>query len=95
MLATGLRLGEALGVTWADVDLSLGTVEVRRTIVRAKGKGLVAKRVKSRASERALLLPSWCVELVYLGRRASNAANLRALEAHNPALPIDDRGEAQ
>ncbi len=64
MLATGLRLGEALGVTWADVDLSAGTVAVQRTIVRVKGKGLIAKRVKSRASERWLLLPPWCVELL-------------------------------
>jgi integrase len=64
MLATGLRLGEALGVTWSDVDLSAGTIAVRRTIVRATGKGLVAKRVKSRASERGLLLPPWCVELL-------------------------------
>jgi integrase len=64
MLATGLRLGEALGVTWADVDLAAGTVTVQRTIIRVKGRGLVAKRVKSRASERGLLLPSWCVELL-------------------------------
>lgn len=64
MLATGLRLGEALGVTWADVDLAAGTIAVQRTIVRVKGKGLVAKRVKSRASERGLMLPSWCVELL-------------------------------
>ncbi len=64
MLATGLRLGEALGVTWSDVDLSAGTIAVRRTIVRATGRGLVAKRVKSRASERGLLLPPWCVELL-------------------------------
>ena len=46
MLATGLRLGETLGVTWADVDLVAGTLAVRRTIVRVKGQGLVAKRVK-------------------------------------------------
>jgi integrase len=64
MLATGLRLGETLGVTWADVDLATGTLAVRRTIVRVKGQGLVAKRVKSRASERGLLLPPWCVELL-------------------------------
>lgn len=64
MLATGLRLGEALGVTWADVDLAAGTLKVQRTIIRAQGKGLVAKRVKSRASERALMLPQWCVELL-------------------------------
>jgi integrase len=52
MLATGLRLGEALGVTWADLDLAAGTVAVRRTIIRVQGKGLIASRVKSKASER-------------------------------------------
>ena len=39
MLATGLRLGEALGVTWADIDLDAGTVAVQRTIVRVTGPG--------------------------------------------------------
>lgn len=37
---------------------------VQRTIIRVQGQGLVAKRVKSRASERRLLLPSWCVDLL-------------------------------
>lgn len=64
MLATGLRLGEALGVTWADVDLNAGTVSVVRTIVRVKGQGLVAKRTKSAASMRGLMLPTWGVELL-------------------------------
>lgn len=34
---------------------------------------------------------------VYLGRRAGNAANLKALEAYNPDLPPaeDERGGAQ
>lgn len=64
MLGTGLRLGEALGVTWADVDLTAGTLMVERTIIRVRGRGLVAKRTKSRASERGLLLPRWCVELL-------------------------------
>ena len=44
MLATGLRLGEALGVTWADLDLVAGSVSVQRTIIRVQGQGLVAKR---------------------------------------------------
>ena len=38
MLATGLRLGEALGVSWADMDLNGGTVGITRTIVRIKGR---------------------------------------------------------
>lgn len=29
LLATGARIGEALGLLWADVDLSIGSVEIR------------------------------------------------------------------
>lgn len=61
MLGTGLRLGETLGVTWTDLDLTEGLLSVRRTIVRVKGRGLVAKTVKSKASERILRLPGWLV----------------------------------
>lgn len=64
MLATGLRIGEAVGVTWADLDLDTRTVQVSRTIVPVKGKGLVAKRVKSKTSERPLLLPEWAVDML-------------------------------
>ncbi len=84
MLATGLRLGEAVGVTWADVDLAAGTVVVRRTIIRVKGQGLVAKTTKSRASLRALLLPAWCVELL-------RARRIRRGGFDGPVFP-DSRG---
>jgi len=84
MLATGLRLGEALGVTWLDVDLSAGTVAVHRTIVRVKGHGLVAKRTKSRTSMRGLLLPSWGVELL-------RARRVRMAAFDGPVFP-DSRG---
>lgn len=84
MLATGLRLGEALGVTWADLDLVAGSVTVQRTIIRVQGQGLVAKRVKSRASERRLLLPSWCVDLL-------KARRLRLGAFEGPVFP-DSKG---
>lgn len=84
MLATGLRLGEALGVTWADVDLATGAIAVHRTIVRVKGKGLVANKVKSRASERRLLLPPWSVELL-------RARRIRLGGFEGPVFP-DSRG---
>jgi integrase len=84
MFATGLRLGEAPGVTWADVDLATGAIAVHRTIVRVRGQGLVAKRVKSRASERGLLLPAWCVELV-------RARRVRLGAFEGPVFP-DSRG---
>ena len=40
---TGLRIGEALAVRWDDLDLKAGTVEVRWTVLRVKGRGLVLK----------------------------------------------------
>ncbi|WP_230207896.1 site-specific integrase [Microlunatus sp. Gsoil 973] len=64
MLATGTRIGEAVGVTWTDLDLDLGIVQIQRTIIPVKGAGLVAHRVKSDASERGLFLPDWCVEML-------------------------------
>ena len=57
-------LGGAAERVRADVDLTAGTVAVRRTIIRVQGKGLIASRVKSKASERGLIMPSWCVEML-------------------------------
>lgn len=65
MLATGCRIGEASALTWADVDLDGGTVEVRGTVLRLKGQGLVIKpSTKSAAGQRKLELPSWCVDIL-------------------------------
>lgn len=68
MLATGLRIGEAVGVTWADLDLTAGVVQVQRTIVPIAGEGLIAKRVKSKESERGLIMPAWCVSMLRVRR---------------------------
>ncbi len=65
MLATGLRIGEAAAVTPSSLDLDAGTVEVRGTVVRLKGKGLVLRSTtKSRAGVRTLVLPHWCIALL-------------------------------
>lgn len=75
MLATGVRLGEALGVTWSDVDLDVGTVAIDRTIRRLKGQGLAATRVKSAASYRTLVLPEWTVQLLRERRSVGGSAS--------------------
>ena len=67
LLATGLRVGEALAVTWDAVDISAGTVEVGDTVIRVKERGLMIKPArKTRAGFRTLLLPSWAVEMLRL-----------------------------
>ncbi len=38
LLASGLRLGEALGLRWDDVDLERSRLQVRSTLVRVRGE---------------------------------------------------------
>lgn len=64
MLATGVRVGEAVAVHWDDVDLVQGVVVVDHTVIRAKGVGLVRKSTKTEARDQRLALPAWCVDLL-------------------------------
>ncbi|KQZ87679.1 hypothetical protein ASD62_19280 [Phycicoccus sp. Root563] len=66
LLATGARIGEALGLLWSDVDLSNGEIEIRRQVIRVKGEGLVLVATKSSAGERTLRLPQWASEMLEL-----------------------------
>jgi integrase len=65
MLSTGLRIGETAAITWPSLDLDAGTVEVRGTVVRITGKGLIIKpKPKSRAGWRVIELPTWAVTML-------------------------------
>jgi integrase len=64
LMATGLRIGEACGLAWNCVDLDAGTVEVRASAVRVRGRGLVVKTTKTDAGTRTLLLPRWTVAML-------------------------------
>ena len=74
MLATGVRIGEALAAVWSDVDFEAGTVQITSTLVRVKGEGLLRKGTKSRAGERTLPLPESAIAL--LRRRFMTGARL-------------------
>jgi integrase len=64
MLATGVRIGEALAVSWPDVDLDAGALSIDHTIVRVAGVGLVRKATKTATGERTLLLPATTVAML-------------------------------
>lgn len=74
MLATGVRIGEALAVIWSQVDLEAGTVQITSTLIRVKGEGLLRKGTKSQAGERTLPLPMSAVAM--LRRRFMTGARL-------------------
>lgn len=55
-IALGLRLGEALGLSWDDVDFEEGVLHVRRSLQRFKGKAVFTEP-KSERCRRTLALP--------------------------------------
>ncbi|WP_329788699.1 site-specific integrase [Lentzea sp. DG1S-22] len=71
MMATGVRIGEALAVYWDDVDFEAGTVDVNYTVIRAAGLGLIRKSTKTEAGERTLPLPRWALDMLRRRRAAT------------------------
>ena len=58
LLATGVRIGEAIGVDWSSIDMERATVEIDYKVLRVKGAGLQRmRRTKSDAGHRTLPLP--------------------------------------
>lgn len=68
MLATGVRVGEALAVSWDDVDFDAGTVAIRWHLTRITGGGLVRATGTKRGDGRLLALPSWAVSMLLMRR---------------------------
>lgn len=104
-LSLGLRQGEALGLTWPDVDLDKGTLTVRRALQRIKGRGLVLSATKSRSSQRTIALPPPLLAELKAHRKAQNEERLAAGTAWKGTLdlvfaqtngkPIDPRADWQ
>jgi integrase len=63
LLATGVRIGEALGLLWSEVDVDVGMVAITGQVIRVTGAGLVRGPTKSAAGQRVLALLSWGVEM--------------------------------
>ena len=64
LLATGVRIGEALAVDWADVDLKEGAVEFAWHMVYLKGEGVRRRPSTKTRKDHGLDLPSWSVTML-------------------------------
>ncbi|MGH3693026.1 MAG: tyrosine-type recombinase/integrase [Pseudonocardiaceae bacterium] len=88
MLGTGVRIGEALGVRWCDVDLegvlvvegdelrAVPIVAITGNVVRHRGKGLHRHSGKTETSLRIVPLPRFVVHM------------LTKRQQHGPEVPV-------
>ena len=79
-MAVGLRPSEALALTWSDLDLAAGNVNVRRALDRRRAGDFEFKATKSRRSRRTIPLPSVCVQALLEHRRRQAQERLSAGE---------------
>lgn len=64
LLGTGVRIAEALGVSFHEISFADCTVDIDFQIIRVTGKGLRRTRTKTKAGERTLSLPVWVMEML-------------------------------
>lgn len=69
MAVTGLRRGEAAGLLWTDVDFAAATLTVCRQL-QHQGRRLITLPPKSVASNRALALDPWTLDVLARHRRS-------------------------
>ncbi|MEU4563941.1 site-specific integrase [Actinoplanes sp. NPDC023936] len=80
MAATGLRIGECIALTVDAVDLHRRTVQVRGTVARYPGIGVVfARKPKTEASYRTLTVPAWVMPSLEAHVLAAAAVEVRVV----------------
>jgi integrase len=75
-LTTGARQGELLGLRWADVDLDVGRLMVRRALQRQKA-GLIFTSPKTSRSRRSIMLSDVAIAALKHHRKLQNEARLQ------------------
>ncbi len=77
-LATGMRCGELLGLTWEDVDFAEGTVHVLRTLAWVKEGAPLWQEPKTPAARRRIPLDTSTVEVLRQHRKRQLEERLKS-----------------
>lgn len=83
-LVTGLRIGELMGLQWADVDFAKGCINVNKTCEQANKGGIPQfGPTKTVGSKRTVYIDPDTINLLKEHRKAQLEARLKAREWHD------------
>ncbi|WP_236789087.1 site-specific integrase [Amycolatopsis sp. GM8] len=82
-----MRIGEALAVSWDDVDLDAATVDIEWKVTRIRGQGLRRMPPKTDSGERTLPLPPFAVDMLRRRRRLAELNRDLTLGSEAPVFP--------
>jgi len=85
LLASGCRLGEALGLRWSDIDFKSGAVRIERQLTEVNGKH-IEQAPKTKAGIRTIALPSFGLEA--LRREKEHATSVRVFVTEVGTTPL-------
>ena len=85
----GLRIGEALGLKWEDVDLSGRRIAIRRALQRQRDRGLVFVEPKTAKSRRTIHLTQLAAKVLkeHRDRQDAAASSTFGWEEHGLVFP--------
>lgn len=88
-LVTGLRLGELIGLTWDCIDLNIGVITIKQTLIRVKsredeGKNLyyISPTTKTKKSMRRVPIPKSAIKMLKEHKKTQNAEKKLAGELY-------------
>ncbi len=79
LLASGCRIGEALGLRWGDVDLGAATVRIERQVTQLRCQP-IESAPKTESGIRTIAIPGWAVDL--LRQQKAQVARWRLQSGH-------------
>lgn len=64
ILYTGMRRGEALGLTWNDIDIDRGIIDINKSSLYLPDRGVFEHETKTKTSNRVISVPLAAVEIL-------------------------------
>ncbi|MCL5075121.1 MAG: site-specific integrase [Chloroflexi bacterium] len=85
LLASGCRLGEALGLRWSDIDWHKDTIRIERQVVQVDNKA-IEDAPKTRSGVRTITLPAFGLEALKMQK--AKAASMRVFVSEVGTTPL-------